>query len=133
MEELVGLYDRCSKHGVLEYSRASAFRIGQVLIEFGDAILASERPSNLSGDDLEAYDGVLEEQCWAFYDRGEKVWSELLQQAAKASQDPGGWIAKTQQALWPRLAERFLYQPAGRLELSDQPGAAKVQPLLRYR
>ena len=65
----------------------------------------------LSGDDLEAYDGVLEEQCWAFYDRGEKVWSELLQQAAKASQDPGGWIAKTQQALWPRLAERFLYQP----------------------
>lgn len=111
LEELLTLYDRCSTHGIADYSRAAAFRIGQVLIEFGDALLASERPADLSEEDLLAYDEVLEEQCWAFYDRGEKVWTELLQQVGKGNQDPGDWIARTQKALWPRLAQRFLYQP----------------------
>jgi hypothetical protein len=96
---------------VSEYSRAAAHRIGQVLIEFGDALAESERPSGLSEDDLLAYEDVLEEQSWEFFDRGENAWSELLRQVGDAPDDPGGWIARTREALWPRLAWRFLYRP----------------------
>ncbi|MGD8414529.1 MAG: tetratricopeptide repeat protein, partial [Candidatus Latescibacterota bacterium] len=111
MESLVAMYDRCAGHGVSEYSRAAAHRIGQVLIEFGDALAESERPSGLSDDDLLAYEDVLEEQSWEFFDRGENAWSELLRQVGDAPDDPGGWIARTREALWPRLAWRFLYRP----------------------
>jgi hypothetical protein len=111
LEEVLALYNECATHGVAEYARASAYRIGEVLIAFGDALVASERPDGLSEDDLIAYDDVLTEQSWEFYDRGEDVWSELLRQLGDADDDPGGWIARTRDALWPRLAQRFMHRP----------------------
>ncbi len=111
MEALLALYTTCSGHGVAEYTHASTYRIGQVLIEFGDALIASERPAGLSGDDLAAYDEVLDKQSWDFYDRGEDVWSEMLRQVGDAPDDPGGWVARTRDQLWPRLAQKFMYEP----------------------
>jgi TolA-binding protein len=111
MEELLKLYERCSGHGMAEYARAAAHRIGQVLVEFGDALAASERPADLSADDLVAYDEVLRQQTFGFYDRGIEVWSNLLREIGDAPDDPGQWIARTRQSLWPRLSARFLYQP----------------------
>ena len=52
LEATIALYDACTKRGVSEYTRASAHRIGQSLIEFGDALAASERPAGLGEDDL---------------------------------------------------------------------------------
>jgi len=111
MESLLAKYEQCASYGVAEFTRASAHRTGQVLIEFGDALVASERPDGLSEEDLDAYDAVLEEQSWAFYDRGEDVWSDLLRQVGTAADDPGAWVARTREALWPRLAQRFLHRP----------------------
>ncbi len=111
MESLVAMYNKCTEHKISEYSRASAHRIGQALIEFGDALWESERPAELSGDDLMAYDEVLEEQTWEFYDRGEAVWSQLLRQVGDTEKDPGNWIARTQATLWPRLSQKFMYRP----------------------
>jgi outer membrane protein assembly factor BamD (BamD/ComL family) len=111
MEELLKSYEQCAGHGIAEYARAAAHRIGQVLVDFGDALASSERPTDLNADDLVAYDEVLEQQGWAFYDRGIDVWSNLLREVGDAKEDPGQWVARTRQSLWPRLAERFLYQP----------------------
>jgi TolA-binding protein len=112
LESTVELYNKCSAHGDAQYTRAAAHRIGQSLIEFGDALAASERPKDLSGDDLLAYDDVINQQSWEFYDRGEDVWSDLLTQTRAEKDDPGGWIARTRDALWPRLAQKFLFQPS---------------------
>ena len=65
----------------------------------------------MSQDDLAAYDEVLTQQSFAFYDRGEDAWSTLLRQAGNTTDDPGQWITRTRDALWPRLGERFLFQP----------------------
>jgi TolA-binding protein len=112
LESTLELYNRCAKHGIAEYTRGAAHRVGQSLIEFGDALVASERPKDLAGDDLIAYDDVLNQQSWEFYDRGEDVWSDLLTQTRGEKDDPGQWIARTRDALWPRLAQKFLFQPA---------------------
>lgn len=112
LESTLELYNKCSSHGDAQYTRAAAHRIGQSLIEFGDALAASERPQDLSGDDLLAYDDVINQQSWEFYDRGEDVWSDLLTQTRSEKDDPGGWIARTRDALWPRLAQKFLFQPS---------------------
>jgi TolA-binding protein len=112
LESTLELYNKCSKYDLAEYTRAAAYRVGQCLIEFGDALAASERPKDLTGDDLAAYDDVINQQSWEFYDRGEDVWSDLLTQTRTESEDPGQWIAKTRDSLWPRLAQEFLFEPA---------------------
>jgi hypothetical protein len=111
LESTIALYEQCSKRGVAEYTRASAHRIGQSLIEFGDALAASERPAGLNSDDLAAYNDVITEQSYTFYDRGEDAWSTLLRQSAGEADDPGRWLARTRDALWPRLGARFLFHP----------------------
>jgi hypothetical protein len=111
LESMVALYERCTKHGIEEYTHASAHRIGQSLIEFGDALEKSERPGGLGEEDLLAYNDVLTEQSYAFYDRGEDAWSTLLRQSSNDGDDPGGWVARTRDALWPRLGARFLFRP----------------------
>lgn len=111
LEALLASYETCSRHGVAEYARASAYRIGQALIEFGDALMKSERPAGLGEEDLIAYDDVLREQSFTFYDRGEDVWSTLLKQVGDSADDPGQWLARTREALWPRLGARFMFQP----------------------
>jgi hypothetical protein len=111
LEALLAKYNECSGRGVAEYTRASAHRIGQALIGFGDALAESERPADLAGDDLTAYEDVIAEQAWGFYDRGENVWSDMLRQIGDSDDDPGQWVARTREALWPRLAQRFMYRP----------------------
>ncbi len=111
LQDLLKQYEGCAGRDVREYARASANRIGQILFEFGDALIDSERPPELNDDDLLAYDDVLADQAWEFYERGVEVWSQLLRQVGDPKEDPGQWVARTREALWPRLAQRFVYQP----------------------
>jgi hypothetical protein len=94
--------------GVGEWAHAATFRIGEALVGFGEALEKSERPADLTGDDLKAYDNVLLEQSVSFHDRGETVWTDLLQR------NPGiadAWMTRTRTALWGRLGDRFLFKP----------------------
>jgi TolA-binding protein len=108
LEAVLTAYRQCAEVGVPSWSQAAAFRIGQTLIAFGESLEASERPADLTENDLVAYENVLFEQAWGFYDRGEAVWSELL---THEDGDTDGWLARTRHALWERLADRFLHQP----------------------
>ncbi len=111
LEELTKHYRACLMRGQRPWTRAAAHRIGQALYDFGDALRDSEGPENLAGDDLIAYEEVIEEQAWTFYDRGEQAWTELLRQSVNDDNDQGNWILKTKKGLWPRLAQRFLHKP----------------------
>jgi hypothetical protein len=111
LEGLTAIYGDCIAYGVAEHGRAAAFQIGLALIEFGEALAASERPRDLSGEDLAAYEEVLLEESWTFFDRGEATWSELLRSTREVEEDPGEWIARTRERLWPRLGEKFLFRP----------------------
>jgi TolA-binding protein len=111
LEELLSAYQKCTKYEIRLYTHASAYRIGDALIEFGDALQQSQRPQGLNDDELLSYDEVLKEQSWSFYDRGEEAWNEMLRQNPLGSEDEGGWLAKTRHTLWPRVAQRFLHRP----------------------
>jgi len=125
LEEVIQAYKQCAEIGSATWAHASAYRIGQALVDFGTALKASEPPADLSVDDREAYDAVLDEQAWGFYDRGEDVWSDLLtQKGLEAKDDDAGWLRRTKDALWARLALRF----AGRPEL-EYPLVEAVAPV----
>lgn len=112
LERLLEAYGQCARRQVSTWAHASAYRIGEILVAFGDALLDSERPADLNADELLAYDEVLDEQSWTFHDRGEEAWNELLRQNPPGSSDPGAWLERTRGELWPRVARRFLHQPA---------------------
>jgi hypothetical protein len=107
LDQAVAAYRQCVDLGVPEWTHASAFRIGQALVGFGEALERSERPADLQGDALLAYEEVLRSHSQTFYDRGEAVWADLLRQ--KPSEDE--WIQLTQTSLWRRLGGRFFYRP----------------------
>ena len=109
LDSVLVRYKRAAEMGVPEWSHASGFRIGQALAGFGSALEASERPADLKGDDLKAYENVLIEQSMTFHERGETVWSDLLQRSQGGVAD--AWVTKTRQALWTRLGDRFLFEP----------------------
>jgi len=95
--------------GVSEWAHAATFRIGQALVGFATALEKSERPADLTGDDLMAYENVLTEQSMPFHERGESVWSDLLKQSRGGPGD--AWTARARESLWGSLADRFLFQP----------------------
>jgi tetratricopeptide (TPR) repeat protein len=110
LDRLVAQYRQSVDLGVSTWANASAFRIGQSLVGFGEALEHSERPADLSGDDLAAYEDVILQQSQPFYDRGEGVWADLLRQkGVQASQDT--WVAQARESLWKRLGDRFAFRP----------------------
>jgi TolA-binding protein len=109
LDATLGRYRACAELGVTEWSHASAFRIGQALASFGTALEKSERPRDLTGDDLVAYEDVLFRESQVFYDRAEEVWIELLSQADKGAEHDE-WMKQARSALYERLATRFLYR-----------------------
>lgn len=109
LDAVLSAYRRSTDLKVSPWSQASFYRIGEALVAFGEGIVASERPADLSSDDRAGYDEVLEEQAWGFYDRGEEVWTEMLKTLDPGFIDEGEWVERTKVALWPRIAQRFLH------------------------
>jgi tetratricopeptide (TPR) repeat protein len=110
LDRTMALYRACVAVGIAEWTHAATFRIGQSLVGFGQALEQSERPADLQGDALHAYEGVLRDKSQIFYDRGEAMWSELLKQLDPAAA-PDAWVERTRASLWPRLGSRFFYRP----------------------
>jgi hypothetical protein len=110
LENVLQEYRECAAFAVAPWNRASAYRIGECLVAFGDALMESERPADLSGDDLLAYDEVLEEQSWEFFDKGEQTWGEMLRQVGE-NESGGEWVVNARRSLWPRVAPRFVHRP----------------------
>jgi TolA-binding protein len=119
LDKTIAAYRRCVDLGVAEWMHAAAFRMGQTLVGFGEAVEKSERPADLSGNDLKAYEDVLYEQAQAFSSKGEGVWRDLLKQTAvaEAAEKNGTeapedhWITEAREAMWGRLANRFYFRP----------------------
>jgi hypothetical protein len=118
LDTLLVRYRRAADQGVPLWAHAAGFRMGEALEGFADALRTSEPPANLKGDDLAAYRNVLAERSTVFSSRGEEVWTELLRKLPEgASAD--AWTRRAREALYPRLAHRFLFRPEVDFPLVD--------------
>ena len=127
LDSVLVRYKRTVDMGVPEWSHAAGFRIGQALAAFGSALESSDRPADLTGDDLKAYENVLIEQSMTFHERGETVWSEMLEKSQGGLAD--AWITRTRQALWTRLGDRFLFQPDADFPVVEGRPPAHARPV----
>lgn len=66
MEAALEAYGRAARFGIPEVATAATYRIGEIYHRFGQALLESDRPADLSEDELEEYEVLLEEQAYPF-------------------------------------------------------------------
>ncbi|MDH5786238.1 MAG: tetratricopeptide repeat protein, partial [Chromatiales bacterium] len=66
MERLMTLYASVLDKQVAETTTNAAYHIAELQRRFGKALLESQRPAGLNGDEMEQYEMLLEEQAYPF-------------------------------------------------------------------
>lgn len=125
LDSVLVRYRRVVEVGEPEWAHAATYRIGEALVGFGVALQQSERPKDLTGEDLMAYENVLFEKAVTFTDRGEGVWTDLLEKSQGATAD--AWTTKTRSALWSRLGDRFLFHPEATFPVVEGSGPGRAR------
>jgi hypothetical protein len=62
-------FEKAESEAPLEVALQASLHSGDLLVEYGKAILASQRPKGLKGDDREGYEEALRDRARSFYER----------------------------------------------------------------
>jgi cellulose synthase operon protein C len=79
MDTAMAAFDELVAYEVGEVTAAATYYIAEVYFGFSQALLASERPANLSPDELLDYDMVIEEEAFPFEERAIEVHEKNLE------------------------------------------------------
>ena len=90
LEEALSAYGRAADYGVSEVTTAATFSIGEIYSDFGKALMESERPGELSAEEIEQYDILLEEQAYPFEEKAIEIHEANVQRIADGTYDD--WV-----------------------------------------
>jgi outer membrane protein assembly factor BamD (BamD/ComL family) len=65
----LGAFEKVESEAPLEVALQASLLSGDLLVEYGKAILASQRPKGLKGSDREGYEEALRDRAGSFYER----------------------------------------------------------------
>jgi len=97
MEEVLKAYAAAADYGVAEVSTAATYHAAEVYHEFGKSLMDSERPKGLSGDELEQYNVLLEEQSFPFEEKSIAMHEANVHHSAEGIYDQ--WVKSSFAAL----------------------------------
>ena len=97
MEKVIVLYKRALEYGVAEVSTAATYQLGNIYDDFAKAILASDRPHELSKDELEQYNVLLEDQSYMFQEKAIQLHEANIKHISDGVYDE--WIKSSLKAL----------------------------------
>jgi TolA-binding protein len=97
MESVLKAYATAADYGVAEVSTAATYHTAEVYHEFGQALMASERPKGLSAEELEQYNVLLEEQSFPFEEKAIAMHEANVHHSAEGIYDQ--WIKSSFAAL----------------------------------
>ncbi|MEO8921502.1 MAG: tetratricopeptide repeat protein [Caldimonas sp.] len=112
MEESLKAYEVAASYGVADVTTAATYRIAMVYRDFGKALMASERPKNLSKAELEQYNVLLEEQAFPFEEKATELHEANAHRAAVGVYDK--WVKSSFDALKELRPVRY-----GKTEVSE--------------
>ncbi|WP_188151034.1 tetratricopeptide repeat protein [Teredinibacter waterburyi] len=108
MQKAIALYGQASGYGLTEVSTEATFSIGNVYQEFSIALLESERPANLSEDELEQYNILLEDQAFPFEEKAIEFYETNLGRVKQSGDsDWTSWLAQSLARLQQLFPVRF--------------------------
>jgi tetratricopeptide (TPR) repeat protein len=112
MQDAVLLYGQASVYGISEISTESTYAIGSIYRDFSIALLESERPKSLNGEELEQYDILLEDQAFPFEEKAIEFYETNLSRTKNGIYDE--WIKKSYLTLTELFPVR--YKRKGKIE-----------------
>jgi len=90
-------YKRAAEYQVAEVTTAATYEMADMYAVLAKDLMASERPRNLKGDELEEYNSLLEEQVFPFEEQAIKVHELNAARAKDGVYDE--WVRRSFQAL----------------------------------
>ena len=97
LETAMNGYRRAADYQVAEVTTAATFEMAELYRTLAKDVMASERPKNLKGEELEEYNSLLEEQVFPFEEEAIKAHELNAARAKDGVYDE--WVRKSFQAL----------------------------------
>ena len=97
MQSALAAYRLAAAYGVAEVTTAATYEMAGLYETLAHDVLASERPRNLSGQELDEYDSLLEDQVFPFEEEAIKVYGVNAARASQGVYDE--WVRKSFAAL----------------------------------
>jgi tetratricopeptide (TPR) repeat protein len=118
MQDAISLYGQASSYRVAEITTESTFAIGDIYQHFSKALLGSERPSNLSSDELDQYNILIEDQAFPFEEKAIEFHEVNI--ARSADNTESKWIKESFIALKTLFPSR--YDRSGKADIFREGG-----------
>jgi tetratricopeptide (TPR) repeat protein len=113
MEAALKAYEQAADYQVAEVTTAATFESAELYRQLGKDLMSSERPKNLSKDELEQYDVLLEEQAFPFEEKAIKLHEVNAARTKEGTYDE--WVQKSFTALAQLNPGRY-----GKVEIGEQ-------------
>jgi len=78
MKKSLKAYEKVAEVGVAQFTTASTYRVAEIYQELGSSIMDSQRPKQLSSEEREEYDLLLEEQAYPFEEKAITLYEANL-------------------------------------------------------
>jgi cellulose synthase operon protein C len=127
MQEAIRLYATASSYGFGEVSSEATHQIAHIYEAFARSLLESERPTNLTPQELVQYDILLEDRAFPFEDRAIEFYERNL--ARSREQGYNDWMALSRQRLEELFPVRYARKPRTGFYISalDQPSSETIE------
>jgi cellulose synthase operon protein C len=112
MEAALKAYTQAADYQVSEVTTAATFESAELYRQLGKDLMSSERPKNLSKDELEQYNVLLEEQAFPFEEKAIKLHEVNTARTKDGAYDE--WVQKSFAALAQLNPGRY-----GKVELGE--------------
>ena len=109
MQSSVQLFAKASLNKIYPIATESTFSIGKIYRDFSKALLTSERPDNLSAEELDQYEILLEDQAFPFEDKAIEFFEINLARIKSGLYND--WIQKSHQQLIELFPVRYNRKP----------------------
>lgn len=105
MQETIKLYGKASSFGLSDITTKATYEIGKIYRDFSVALLESERPDNLSSDELVQYEILLEDQAFPFEDKAIEFYETNIKRSRDGINNE--WLKKSHSALGELFPVRY--------------------------
>ncbi len=105
MQEALAAYGKAAEYGIAEVTTAANFEIAELYHALSKDLYASERPPELTTDELEQYDILLEEQAFPFEEEAIELHERNAERTTDGIYDE--WVRKSLTALVELLPGRY--------------------------
>jgi tetratricopeptide (TPR) repeat protein len=105
LEAALAGYGRAAEYGIAAVTTEASFAMADLYRHLGQSLLESERPGDLSAEELEQYDLLLEEQAFPFEEKAIGIHEKNARRAAEGVYDD--WVRRSYAALAEMKPARY--------------------------